>query len=140
MPADASHLAADLAPRRSVLTIRRARGVRFGQAVPMGEEPGGRPVWQPPIRVAVGAATGVALWIGAWVCLAVAVIAPMGDFDRPERSTGQTDGWAPFVLAVLFFTASGPVAFAIGRKVVLLALPALLFAVLILGLVVAYNT
>lgn len=88
----------------------------------------------------MGAATGVAFWIAAWVCLAVALFSPMGDFDRPEPSSGIADGWVPPVLACLFFLGAGPVAFAIGRRMILLALPSLLFAALILGLVVAYAT
>jgi hypothetical protein len=107
--------------------------------VRMDEEPGAGPVGHRVVRVALGAAAGVALWIAAWVCLAVALFSPM-NFDRPEPSTTWTDGWVPPVLACLFFLGSGPVAFAIGRKVILLALPALLFAALIFGLVIVYAT
>jgi hypothetical protein len=83
----------------------------------------------------------VALWFLAWLCLVVGIVAPWYDFDHPSSvDVSQRRSDIVIALAAVLFVLSGPVAYWIGRRRWLFALPIGLVIAWAVGVVVAAIT
>jgi hypothetical protein len=63
------------------------------------------------------------LLLGAWFFVGVGLVAPLSDFDDSRSDSGQQLSHHFFAVAALLFILSGPVAYSIGRRRRLFALP-----------------
>jgi hypothetical protein len=90
-------------------------------------------------RVLAGAVAVALMWIAACVCVGLSYAVGMQGFDRPSAAGRVAAASIAIVGAVLVF-ASGPVAYAIGRRRVLLWLPIVVGTLWGAGIATAYVT
>jgi len=93
---------------------------------------------RPTVRIVQALAAAAVLWVLALFALAVWVASSITVFDEDDKDTGDAIRYGALAVAVVLFAASGPVAFAIGRRRWLLALPGVVVAFWLIGVLLSF--
>jgi hypothetical protein len=90
-------------------------------------------------RLVVALVVAALMWVAAVVAVAVALVAPLMNDDGLRRSELRGVFAVASVAAIALFLGSGPVAYWIGRRRWLLALPLIGLVVWVMGIGIAQR-
>lgn len=89
---------------------------------------------QPPPRLMAALVTAAVMWVAAMFAVGVALVAPLMNDDGSRQSEPRVVFAVAWVAAIALFLGSGPVAYWIGRRRWLLALPLIGLLMWVMGI------